>query len=146
LNGTTAAAAGAKSPSLTLAGFIAAADAADGLDAGRRSSSNSSGLGHVPAVHMHQPTQQELLDHQRYKQQQRAEAAAEGEGRDAAADGEDSFDEYPLAGSPMSYTLPQGLWPTMSFSLVPIRLPGPSAACASPPKGALQGKNASCLA
>lgn len=44
-----------------------------------------------------------------------------------------------MTGSPiMSFSLPQGLWPTMSFSLVPVRLPPTT----SPKQSGLRGKGA----
>jgi hypothetical protein len=140
-----AAAADVSRPSLTLANFIAAADsstpAADTATRTVSNSSSSTGGGgssaRKSAVHMHQPTADELharalakLQEQQQQQQQQQGSVAGckglGEGAGAgAADGaeeeEDEFDESALMASPISYSLPQGLWPTMSFSLVPVR-------------------------
>jgi len=102
-------------PSLTLADFIAAAEAADKTGSQRR-----------PAVQMHQPTKEELQ--QRLQQRQAA-----------AGDAPECCDSA-LMGSCMSYNLPQGLWPTMSFSLVPVRLPPAS------PKSGFRNGGASCPA
>lgn len=102
-------------PSLTLADFIAAAEAADKTGRSQRR----------PAVQMHQPTKEEL---QQRMQQRQAAAGDAPECCDSA-----------LTGSRMSYSLPQGLWPTMSFSLVPVRLP-------ASPKSGFRNSGASCLA
>jgi hypothetical protein len=120
-----AAAAGAdvSKPSLTLSDFIAATDAA-------ATGGSSGGGGHKPAVHMHQPTQDELRARQQEKQCEADEA-------------QDTFQEDGLMASPVSCSLPQGLWPTVSFSLVPVRLQGPTS-----PKGGgfRRTSGASCLA
>ena len=114
-------------PSLTLSDFIAATDAA----ATGGSSGSSGGGGHKPAVHMHQPTRDELRARQQEKQCEAHEA-------------QDTFQEDGFMASPVSCSLPQGLWPTVSFSLVPVRLQGGPTS----PKGGgfRRTSGASCLA
>jgi hypothetical protein len=114
-------------PSLALAGFLAAADGAN------QNGSSSSGSGGASAdgsrksaVHMHQPTEAELRARARAKlqeqQQQRQQEQHQQQGGEDEEVNEDDFDDSALMASPISCTLPQGLWPTMSFSLVPVRL------------------------
>jgi hypothetical protein len=130
-----AAAGDVSEPSLALADFIAAADAASGHRNGTTDQ-------HKPAVHMHQPTRDELQSRQHEKQllqqqqqqQQQQEWTAGGEAEPWSAGSV-------LTGSPMSCSLPQGMWPTMSFSLVPVRLTP-----AASPKSPLGTKHASCPA
>jgi hypothetical protein len=114
-------------PSLALAGFLAAADGAN------QNGSSSSGSGGASAdgsrksaVHMHQPTEAELRARARAKlqeqQQQRQQEQHQQQGGEDEEVNEGDFDDSALMASPISCTLPQGLWPTMSFSLVPVRL------------------------
>ena len=147
-----AAAADISRPSLTLANFIAAADGTavgtttSTITTSGGSSSSSTGGGSSArrsAVHMHQPTADELRsralaklqEQQQQQQQQQQQARQQGvsggsKGLEEAAgtvggaddlEEEDGFDESAMMASPISYSLPQGLWPTMSFSLVPVR-------------------------
>jgi hypothetical protein len=130
-------------PSLTLAGFLAAAD-------GAQQNGSSSGAGadgsHRSAVHMHQPTETELRARARTKLQQRQQRQQHG-GEDEEIE-EDAIDDSALMASPISCALPQGLWPTMSFSLVPVRLDrlAPTSPRAQQAKAQHTVSNGACLA